>query len=97
MVIWEYDIPAAARSLGWAVVANNVEALNILLDCGYGTAAIIAAFGVITRSVIGRSILWATHLDKVDTVGNLSVAVHGKLVYVVIELAKEWGKRLGIL
>ncbi|KHJ35531.1 putative arv1-like family protein [Erysiphe necator] len=97
MVIWEYDIPAAARSLGWAVVANNVEALNILLDCGYGTAAIIATFGVITRSVIGRSILWATHLDKVDTVGNLSVAVHGKLVYVVIELAKEWGKRLGIL
>lgn len=30
MVIWDYDVPAAARSLGWAVVANNVEALAIL-------------------------------------------------------------------
>jgi hypothetical protein len=43
MVIWEYDIPAAARSLGWAVVANNVEALKILLDCGYGTATLLAS------------------------------------------------------
>ena len=34
MVIWEYDVPAAARSLGWAVVANNVEALKIFLIAG---------------------------------------------------------------
>ncbi|KLU86216.1 arv1 superfamily protein [Magnaporthiopsis poae ATCC 64411] len=40
MVIWEYDVPAAARSLGWAVVLNNVEALKILLDCGYGAHAL---------------------------------------------------------
>ncbi|KAK4176693.1 Arv1 protein [Triangularia setosa] len=49
MVIWEYDVPAAARSLGWAVVANNVEALKILLDCSYGVAAFLAMAGALSR------------------------------------------------
>ena len=26
--IWEYDVPAAARAVGWAVVVNNIEALT---------------------------------------------------------------------
>ncbi|POS87628.1 Arv1-like family protein [Erysiphe pulchra] len=95
MVIWEYDVPAAARSLGWAVVANNVEALKILLDCGYGTAAIIATFGVITRSVIGRGILWITHLDRVGIVRDLNDAARSKPIWAAIELGREWGGRLG--
>jgi hypothetical protein len=83
MVIWEYDVPAAARSLGWAVVANNVEALKILLDCGYGTAAILATVGAISRWMVGRGILWVVGLD-------------GKALWAVVELGREWGGRLGL-
>ncbi|KAF7945031.1 hypothetical protein EAE96_009814 [Botrytis aclada] len=96
MVIWEYDVPAAARSLGWAVVANNVEALKILLDCGYGTAAILATVGAISRWMVGRGILWAVGLDGVDTVGDSGVAADGKALWAVVELGREWGGRLGL-
>ncbi|KAI0998464.1 hypothetical protein K3495_g9733 [Podosphaera aphanis] len=96
MVIWEYDVPAAARSLGWAVVVNNVEALKILLDCGYGTAAVLATIGAITRWMIGRGILWGFGLDGVDTVGNTGVAADGKALWALVELGKEWGGRLGL-
>jgi hypothetical protein len=96
MVIWEYDVPAAARSLGWAVVANNVEALRILLDCGYGTAAILAAVGAISRWMVGRGILWVMGLDGVDTVGESGVAADGKALWALVELGREWGGRLGL-
>lgn len=96
MVIWEYDVPAAARSLGWAVVANNVEALKILLDCGYGTAAILATVGAICRWMVGRGILWIVGLDGVDTVGDSGVAADGKALWALIELGREWGGRLGL-
>ncbi|TVY83767.1 Protein arv1 [Lachnellula suecica] len=96
MVIWEYDVPAAARSLGWAVVANNVEALKILLDCGYGTAAILATVGAISRWMVGRGILWVVGLDGVDTVGDSGVAADGKALWAMLELGREWGGRLGL-
>ncbi|TVY21415.1 Protein arv1 [Lachnellula arida] len=96
MVIWEYDVPAAARSLGWAVVANNVEALKILLDCGYGTAAILATVGAISRWMVGRGILWVAGLDGVDSVGDSGVASDGKALWAVVELGREWGGRLGL-
>ncbi|SZF00627.1 unnamed protein product [Blumeria hordei] len=96
MVIWEYDVPAAARSLGWAVVANNVEALRILLDCNYGTAAILAAVGAITRWMIGRGILWIVGLHGVDSVGDSGVAADGKALWALVELGREWGGILGL-
>ncbi|KAG9231211.1 Arv1-like family protein-like protein [Amylocarpus encephaloides] len=96
MVIWEYDVPAAARSLGWAVVANNVEALKILLDCGYGTAAILATVGAITRWMVGRGCLWAVGLDGVDTVGDSGVGADGAALWALVEMGKEWGGRLGL-
>jgi hypothetical protein len=96
MVIWEYDVPAAARSLGWAVVANNVEALRILMDCGYGTATILATVGAISRWMVGRGILWVVGLDGVDTVGDAGVAADGKALWAVVELGREWGGRLGL-
>lgn len=96
MVIWEYDVPAAARSLGWAVVANNVEALKILLDCGYWTAAILATVGAISRWMVGRGILWIVGLDGVDTVGDSGVAADGKALWALVELGREWGGRLGL-
>jgi lipid intermediate transporter len=96
MVIWEYDVRAAvAKSLGWAVVANNVEALKILLDCGYGTAAILATVGAISRWLVGRGCLWAVGLDGVDTVGDAGVAADGKALWALVELGRECGGRLG--
>jgi hypothetical protein len=92
MVIWEYDVPAAARSLGWAVVANNVEALKILLDCGYGTAAILATVGAISRWLVGRGILWAVGLDGVDT-GDSGGAADEKALWALVELGRVWGGR----
>jgi hypothetical protein len=96
MVIWEYDVPAAARSLGWAVVANNVEALKILLDCGYVPAAILASAGALSRWVVGRGILWAVGLDGMDSVGESGVAADGKALWALVETAREWGSRLGL-
>jgi lipid intermediate transporter len=95
MVVWEYDVPAAARSLGWAVVANNVEALKILLDCGYGTAAILATVGAISRWLVGRGILWAVGLDGVDT-GDSGGAADEKALWALVELGRVWGGRLGL-
>lgn len=63
MVIWDYDVPAAARSVGWAVVVNNIEALNILLDCGYVMAGFLAASGALLRCATGWAILRAVGLD----------------------------------
>ncbi len=63
MVIWAYDVPAAARSVGWAVVVNNVEALSILLDCGYGAAGVLAAAGAAVRWGVARVILGAVGLE----------------------------------
>ncbi|KAG9241323.1 Arv1-like family protein-like protein [Calycina marina] len=96
MVIWDYDVPAAARSLGWAVVANNVEALKILLGCGYGTAAILASVGAISRWMVGRGVLWCVGLDGVDPVGDSGVAPDGKALWALVELGREWGGRLGM-
>lgn len=95
MVIWEYDIPAAARSLGWAVVANNVEALKILLDCGYGTAALLATVGAVCRWMVGRGILWIVGLNGVDSV-DPGMAEDGKALWAVLELGRKWGGRLGL-
>jgi lipid intermediate transporter len=94
MVIWDYDVPAAARSLGWAVVANNVEALKILLDCGYIPAAIMASVGAISRWLVGRSILWAVGLEGMDGVGDSGVAADGKALWALLEMGREWGSRL---
>lgn len=96
MVIWEYDVPAAARSLGWAVVANNVEALKILLDCNYGVATLLATAGALSRWAMGRAILWAAGLDGVDSVGEHSVAEEGRVLGSLLMYAKDWLGRLAV-
>lgn len=96
MVIWEYDVPAAARSLGWAVVANNVEALKILLDCGYGVAALLATAGALSRWLVGRAVLWAAGLDGVDSQGEGSVAEEGKALWALIMYVQDWVSQLAI-
>lgn len=96
MVIWEYDVPAAARSLGWAVVANNVEALKILLDCGYGVAALLATAGALSRWLVGRAVLWAAGLDGVDSQGEGSVAEEGKALWAAMLYVRDWASQLAI-
>jgi lipid intermediate transporter len=63
MMIWEYDVPAAAKSVGWAVVVNNVEALRILLGVGYVPAGLLAGVGALVRSAVGGGILWWTGVE----------------------------------
>lgn len=103
MVIWDYDVPAAARSLGWAVVANNIEALKILLDCSYWTAGLLAGCGAAVRWLVGRTVLWAVGLeDEVLGLGGiLSTGVEaGNGTDVgwgrVLEMGRQCGVRLGL-
>lgn len=96
MVVWEYDVPAAARSLGWAVVANNVEALRILLDCKYYTACLLALVGAAARWAVGRAVLVAAGLGDVDSIGESSVAEDGKALWALLEYAKDWAGRLAV-
>ncbi|KAI0142784.1 carbohydrate-binding module family 50 protein [Xylariaceae sp. FL1272] len=96
MVIWDYDVPAAARSLGWAVVANNVEALKILLDCGYSVAVVLAAAGAVSRWLVGRGVLWCVGLQGVDSVTESGVAADGRALWALLGSAREWGERLAV-
>lgn len=96
MVVWEYDVPAAARSLGWAVVANNVEALRILLDCRYPTACLLAVAGALSRWAVGRTVLAAAGLVDADSIGDSSVAADGKALWALIVYAMEWAGRLAV-
>jgi lipid intermediate transporter len=53
LLIWDYDLPSSASAVSWAVIINNVAALEILLDCGYVRAAILAAVGAVCRAGVG--------------------------------------------
>ncbi|KAI9704763.1 MAG: sterol homeostasis protein [Candelina mexicana] len=84
MVIWDYDVPAAAKMVGWAVLLNNIEALKILLDCGYLWAAGLAGAGAAVRVIVGWVILRAVGLEE----GARGSGVVGDF--------GEWGWRGGI-
>ncbi|ELQ45041.1 arv1 superfamily protein [Pyricularia oryzae Y34] len=94
MVIWNYDVPAAARSLGWAVVANNVEALMILLDCGYGAAALLTTAGALSRWAISSAFLTAAGLEGVSVAAETSIAEDGRALWAFLLTANEWAGRL---
>ena len=53
LLVWRYDLPSSASAVSWAVIINNVAALEILLDCGYVRAAFLAAIGAVCRAAIG--------------------------------------------
>ncbi|KAI6781783.1 arv1-like family protein [Emericellopsis cladophorae] len=94
MVIWEYDVPAAARSLGWAVVANNVEALRILLDCRYYTATILAILGAAARWMTGWLILTSVGLGDWNSITESDIAADGKAFWGYLMYAVQWAGRL---
>ncbi len=89
-------MPAAARSLGWAVVANNIEALKILLDCGYGPAAMLVAIGASSRWLVAKGVLWAMGLEGMDGGwGKMELSEGRSFVEGGWTLIKEWGGRMG--
>ena len=53
LLIWRYDLPSSASAVSWAVIVNNVAALEILLDCGFVRAIILAAVGAVCRAGVG--------------------------------------------
>jgi lipid intermediate transporter len=63
-----------ARSyVGWAVLLNNIEALLILLDCGYIRAAGLAVAGATARWVVETVVLAAAGLEgDIGPVGDVS-------------------------
>lgn len=60
LLVWNYDLPSSASAVSWAVIINNVAALEILLDCGYFRAALLAGVGAICRAGIG----WVSHHER---------------------------------
>lgn len=53
LLIWKYDLPSSASAVSWAVIINNVAALEILLGCGYVRAAFLAAIAAVCRAGVG--------------------------------------------
>jgi lipid intermediate transporter len=57
LIVWEYDLPSSASAVNWAVIVNNVAALEILMDCGYLRAALLVGVGAFCRSLVSRLVL----------------------------------------
>ncbi|KAL8669940.1 MAG: hypothetical protein Q9168_005490 [Polycauliona sp. 1 TL-2023] len=66
MVVWRYkDVGGSvSRGVEWAVVVQNLEALRILLECGYLGAASLVGAGWMARWVVGRVILGFVGLEE---------------------------------
>ena len=68
MVVWKYDGDenesegwnvgkSVGRGVEWAVAVQNLEALRILLGCGYLSAAALVATGTAARWVAAAVVL----------------------------------------
>ena len=73
MVVWKYDDAenegdgwnvgkSVGKGVDWAVAVQNLEALRILLGCGYVSAAGLVVSGAITRWVVAAVMLGAVGL-----------------------------------
>ncbi|KAI9670936.1 MAG: sterol homeostasis protein [Alyxoria varia] len=70
MVVWDYDLPSSASAVSWAVIVNNLAALEILLDCGYMRAGALTGIGAGCRAFAGWALLRAAGLDTRKMVGG---------------------------
>ncbi|KAK5111646.1 hypothetical protein LTR62_004751 [Meristemomyces frigidus] len=86
LLIWSYDLPSSASAVSWAVIINNVAALEILLDCGYVKAALLCAVGAICRAGVGWAVLKAVGIGG-------GVAAAG--VVETGDLIEFWGRLKG--
>lgn len=59
MVVWKYDDAGGSvgRGVEWAVAVQNLEALRILLECGYVGAAGLVGAGWMVRWTVARLIM----------------------------------------
>lgn len=71
LIIWEYDLPSAATAVSWAVIVNNIAALEILMDCGYVQAAMLVAIGALCRGLVAWCVLGMVGLGNSSGVGVL--------------------------
>lgn len=83
LLVWNYDLPSSASAVSWAVIINNVAALEILLDCGYIRAALLAGVGAICRAGIG----WVSRLDMYAA---LHLLIFLRVYCAQSELGEEW-------
>lgn len=66
MVVWKYDDArgSVGRGVEWAVAVQNLEALRILLECGYVGAAGLVGVGWMARWGVARLILGSVGLGE---------------------------------
>ena len=57
LIVWDYDLPSSASAVNWAVLINNIAALEILMDCGYLKAVILTLVGSFARIAVGNLVL----------------------------------------
>jgi len=73
LIIWDYDLPSSATAVSWAVIVNNIAALEILMDCGYVRAGVLVGIGAGLRSVVANSVLRGAGLGTGWGDGNAGV------------------------
>lgn len=62
LLIWDYDLPSSATAVSWAVIVNNIVALEIVMGCGYVRAAVLVGVGAAGRGLVGWAVLRAVGL-----------------------------------
>lgn len=64
MVVWRYNDAGGSvgRGVEWAVGVQNLEALRILLECGYLGAASLVGAGWVVRWAVARVLLGSVAL-----------------------------------
>ena len=72
MVVWKYDDADGnvGRGVEWAVAVQNLEALRILLGCGYMGAAGLVAAGWVVTWVVTRVMLGVVGFEEVMQFGG---------------------------
>jgi hypothetical protein len=50
--------------VSWAVITNNVAAVEILMDCGFIRAGILVLLGAACRALVGYFILSVVGLEQ---------------------------------
>jgi lipid intermediate transporter len=87
LIVWEYDLPSAATAVSWAVIVNNVAALEILMDCGYVRAAILAFIGAGCRAMVEWALLNLIGLQD-KSASDLGTGMVGDM----LEQVRSWAQ-----